>query len=230
MKRPATMLSCTSLLLVLALLSLDLCSARELKLYRVDGGEDVKLHRETHDLLAQAEKTASNLNQDSYVKATIVAPTEKDAKYRSEEAKLHQERRQMFFRNLQLGSSSMSMSPEATYQSWDVLNSAIEAEKEQNLGYEVGTTPEESSGQELLSELVGKANKFAGKESGVEPELRAGVQTEGADVPVEAEVVPEVKVRAGHVRGSKTKAIKVKGTKTKKLKGGEAKKKVPKKR
>jgi len=228
------MLSCTSLLLVLALLSLDLCSARELKLYRVDGGEDVKLHRETRDLSAQAEKTASNLNQDSYVKATVVAPTEKDAKYRSEEAKLHQERRQMFFRNLQLGSASMSFSPSttgATYQSWDVLNSAIEAEKEQNLGYVVGTTPEEPNGQALLSELVDKANDFASKKSGAKPELRAGVQTEGADVPVEAEVVPEVKVRAGHVRGSKTKAVKVKGAKTvKKVKGGETKKKVPKSR
>lgn len=190
MKYAATMGSSdTGLWLVLAMLLTSLCAGKPLSLYRVDGNEgNVKRQRAGHlSAPSNASTIANESPKESYVKAAVVHPTEKDAKYRSEEAKLQQERRLMFFRNLQFGSmsqsiQSMSMSMgvsgptppasggEATYQidppggdpttdTWQVLDGASQSE-----GAYIDPPTETDHDAELLDELIKRAEAFAGTE------------------------------------------------------------------
>ena len=162
MKQAMSVRSDNGFWFVLALLLSNFCAARELSLYRVDGNEgNVKLHRTGHSSTAGKSSTIlDDSPKDSYVKAAVGYQNDKDAKYRSEEAKLHQERRLMFFRNLQLGSMAQSLRPEDTYQigslslyhsmpigeleptyqigtSWKALNSPLEADRAQQGGYQI---------------------------------------------------------------------------------------------
>ena len=183
MKQPMSKLPHHGLWLVLStLLFSNRCAARELSLYRVDGNEgNVRLHRTGHSpATGKQPAPIDDSPKESYVKAAVVHPTEKDALYRSEEAKLQHERRLMFFRNLQLGSMSLSFSlpvPEDTYQieaSWDILNSALDQQ-----GNPSRFGKPEVSDLDLLEELVDEANAYAGYETEEQqqyenPQLRGG--------------------------------------------------------
>ena len=98
--------------LLLALVFSGLCAAKNLSLYRVDGDKgNVNLHHDSKISASNIESaSAEDSSKISYVRAAVSEP-DRDSMYRSEEAKLQQERRLMFFRNLQLGSMSMSPDP-----------------------------------------------------------------------------------------------------------------------
>jgi len=99
--------------LLLAFVFSGLCAAKNLSLYRVDGDQgNVNLHHASQPSASNIESaSAEDSSKISYVRAAVSEPG-RDSMYRSEEAKLQQERRLMFFRNLQMGSMSMSTLPE----------------------------------------------------------------------------------------------------------------------
>ena len=255
MKQAMSVLSDNGFWLVLAMLLSNFCAARELSLYRVDGNEgNVKLHRTGHSSTAGKSSTiVDDSPKDSYVKAAVGYQHDKDAKYRSEEAKLHQERRLMFFRNLQLGSMAQSLRPEDTYQigslstyhsmpigpleptyqigtTWNVLNTALDADRAQEVGYQIDSSrlavPALSDLDEL-EELVERANAYAGFETeGAVNDGQGGEQVDADEAEEEAtENTYTVEFEAPQLRGGTTKTRgatkspkKTKGEKSKKMK------------
>ena len=209
------------------------CAARELSLYRVDGNEgNVRLHRTGHSSAAE-NVFIDDSPKESYVRAAVVNPTEKDAMYRSEEAKLQQERRLMFFRNLQLGSVAPSLSfslpnssgevPEDTYQigtTWEVLNSALDGDASRLGEPEVSDT-------DLLNELVDQASAYAGFETEEQEQVQPPQLRGGAPKTPKIKGANKAPKKIKGEKSTKTKTPKSKATKSKKadkkLKGEKTK-------
>lgn len=255
MKQAMSVLSDNGFWLVLAMLLANFCAARELSLYRVDGNEgNVKLHRTGHSSTAGKSFTiVDDSPKDSYVKAAVGYQNDKDAKYRSEEAKLHQERRLMFLRNLQLGSMAQSLRPEDTYQigslsmpigeleptyqigtTWNVLNSALDADRAHQVGYQIDSSRlavPALSDLDQLEVLVERANAYAGFETkGGINDGQGGEQVDADETEGEtAENTYTVQFEPPQLRGGATKTAtkttgatkspkKTKGEKSKKMK------------